>query len=140
MHNCITPKSRRGQQAVRSGGEESVVWIVSLKEQAGARSLVLPPRRTFDAMHRGEKIMSAQTLLIWLFIGAVAGWLAGMIVKGGGFGLIGNIIVGIIGSVIGGWLFANFHIYTGGGIIGEILGATVGAVVLLFLIRLIRRA
>jgi uncharacterized membrane protein YeaQ/YmgE (transglycosylase-associated protein family) len=84
--------------------------------------------------------MSAETLLIWLFIGAVAGWLAGVIVKGGGFGLVGNIIVGIIGSVVGGWLFANFNIYTGGGILGAIVGATVGAVVLLFLIRLVRRA
>lgn len=84
--------------------------------------------------------MSAETLLIWLFIGAVAGWLAGMIVRGGGFGLVGNIIVGIIGSVIGGWLFNNFNIYPGGGIVGAILGATIGAVVLLFLIRLVRRA
>ncbi|MES1201260.1 MAG: GlsB/YeaQ/YmgE family stress response membrane protein [Pseudomonadota bacterium] len=83
--------------------------------------------------------MSTETLLIWLLIGAVAGWLAGVIVKGGGFGLVGNIVVGIIGSFIGGWLFANLHIATGGGIFGEIIGATAGAVVLLFLLRVIRR-
>jgi uncharacterized membrane protein YeaQ/YmgE (transglycosylase-associated protein family) len=84
--------------------------------------------------------MSTETLLIWLIVGAVAGWLAGVIVKGGGFGLVGNIIVGIVGSFIGGWLFTTLGIATGGGIFGAIAGATVGAVVLLFAIRLIRRA
>lgn len=84
--------------------------------------------------------MGAETLLIWLVIGAIAGWLAGLIVKGDGFGLVGNIVVGIIGSFIGGWLFSYFGIATGGGIFGAIIGATVGAVALLFLLRLIRRA
>jgi uncharacterized membrane protein YeaQ/YmgE (transglycosylase-associated protein family) len=84
--------------------------------------------------------MTAETLLIWLFIGAVAGWLAGVIVKGYGFGIVGNIIVGIVGSIVGGWLFNFFGIAAGGGIFGAIIGATVGAVVLLFLIRLVRRA
>lgn len=84
--------------------------------------------------------MSSETLLIWLIVGAVAGWLAGVIVKGGGFGIIGNIIVGIIGSLIGGWLFTALQIDAGAGIIGAIAGATVGAVVLLFLIRVLRRA
>lgn len=83
--------------------------------------------------------MSAESLLIWLLIGAVAGWLAGTIVKGSGFGLVGNIVVGIIGSFIGGWLFDYFAIATGGGIFGAIIGATVGAVALLFLAGLVRR-
>lgn len=83
--------------------------------------------------------MSAETLLIWLVIGALAGWLAGVVVRGGGFGLVGNIVVGIIGAFIGGWLFGYFNISTGGGILGAIIGATVGAVVLLFAIRLVRR-
>jgi uncharacterized membrane protein YeaQ/YmgE (transglycosylase-associated protein family) len=83
--------------------------------------------------------MSTESLLVWLLIGAVAGWLAGTIVKGGGFGLVGNIVVGIIGSFIGGWLFDYFNIATGGGIFGAIIGATVGAVALLFLITLVRR-
>ena len=84
--------------------------------------------------------MSIETLLIWLFVGAVAGWLAGMIVKGYGLGLIGNIIVGIVGSFIGGWLFGQLGLFAGSGIIGSIIGATVGAVILLLLLRLIRRA
>jgi uncharacterized membrane protein YeaQ/YmgE (transglycosylase-associated protein family) len=85
-------------------------------------------------------VMSAETLLVWLLVGAVAGWLAGVVVRGGGFGLIGNIVVGIIGAVVGGWLFDYFHISTGGGVFGAIIGATVGAIVLLFGIRLVRRA
>ena len=83
--------------------------------------------------------MSVETLLIWLFIGAVAGWLAGVIVKGFGFGLVGNIVVGIVGAFIGGWLFGALGIGAGYGIISAILGATVGAVVLLLVIKLLRR-
>jgi uncharacterized membrane protein YeaQ/YmgE (transglycosylase-associated protein family) len=84
--------------------------------------------------------MSVETLLIWLLIGAVAGWLAGMIVKGYGLGLIGNIVVGIVGSFIGGWLFGQLGLFAGNGIVGSIIGATVGAVILLLLLRLVRRA
>lgn len=83
--------------------------------------------------------MSAESLIIWLIVGAVAGWLAGLIVRGGGFGLVGNIVVGIIGSFIGGWLFNYFGIISGGGILGAIIGATAGAVVLLLLASLVRR-
>jgi uncharacterized membrane protein YeaQ/YmgE (transglycosylase-associated protein family) len=83
--------------------------------------------------------MSLETLLIWLLIGAIAGWLAGVIVKGFGFGLVGNIVVGILGAFIGGWLFGAFGIGAGYGIVSAILGATVGAVVLLLAIRLLRR-
>jgi uncharacterized membrane protein YeaQ/YmgE (transglycosylase-associated protein family) len=82
--------------------------------------------------------MTLETLLIWLFVGAVAGWLAGLIVKGYGYGLIGNIVVGIVGAFVGGWLFEQFGIVSGQGIVGSIIGATVGAVVILILIRLVR--
>ncbi len=83
--------------------------------------------------------MSLETLLIWLLIGAIAGWLAGVIVKGFGFGLVGNIVVGILGAFIGGWLFGALGIGAGYGIVSAILGATVGAVVLLLIIKLLRR-
>ncbi len=83
--------------------------------------------------------MSAETLLVWLLIGAIAGWLAGIIVRGHGFGLVGNIIIGIVGAVIGGWLFSQLGIATSGGVVGAFIGATAGAVVLLFLIGLVRR-
>ncbi len=62
------------------------------------------------------------------------------LVKGYSFGLIGNIIVGIVGSLIGGWLFGRFGVVVEGGYLGTLIGATVGAVILLFLIRLVRRA
>ena len=84
--------------------------------------------------------MQAQGILIWLLIGAVAGWLAGSLVKGGGFGLIGDIVVGIVGAVIGGWLAGVLGIAIGGGLIGSILIATLGAVVLLLIVRVIKRA
>jgi uncharacterized membrane protein YeaQ/YmgE (transglycosylase-associated protein family) len=83
--------------------------------------------------------MAPQTLLIWLVIGGVAGWLAGVIVKGYGFGLLGNIAIGILGSVIGGWLFGSYFVGSVGGLPGAILGATIGAVILLFALRIIRR-
>jgi uncharacterized membrane protein YeaQ/YmgE (transglycosylase-associated protein family) len=83
--------------------------------------------------------MSAETLLIWLLVGAVAGWLAGIIVKGYGFGLLGNIVVGILGAFVGGWLLGRLGIFTGSGLVGSIIGATVGAVILLLLLRLVRR-
>lgn len=83
--------------------------------------------------------MTLESLLIWLLIGAIAGWLAGVIVKGYGFGLLGNIVVGIVGAAIGGWVFGAMGIITHG-ILGAIVGATAGAVILLLLLRVIRRA
>ncbi len=79
-------------------------------------------------------------LLWFLIVGLVAGWLAGMLVKGGGFGLLGDLVVGVIGAVLGGWLFSTFGASVGGGLLGSIIVATVGAVVLLFIVRLIKRA
>jgi uncharacterized membrane protein YeaQ/YmgE (transglycosylase-associated protein family) len=79
--------------------------------------------------------------LIWfLIIGAVAGWLAGLLMKGRGFGILGDIIVGIIGAFLGGWLFGVLGISAGGGLAGSLIVAFIGAVVLLFLVRLIKRA
>lgn len=84
--------------------------------------------------------IATETLVIWLIVGAIAGWLAGVIVKGGGFGLVGDIVVGIIGAFIAGWLFPRFGVQLAAGILGVILDATIGAVVLLLLLRLVRRA
>ena len=78
-------------------------------------------------------------LIVFLAIGALAGWLAGQIIKGSGFGVVGNIIVGVIGSLIGGFLFRVLG-FASFGLIGSIVTATVGAVVLLFLIGLIKKA
>ena len=79
------------------------------------------------------------SILAALVIGAIAGWLAGQIVRGYGFGLIGNIVVGIVGAFIAGWLFPRLGIGLPFGTIGEILSAAIGAVILLVIIGLFRR-
>ena len=84
--------------------------------------------------------ISAEVILIWLLVGAVAGWLAGVIVKGGGFGLVGDIAVGIVGAFLGGWLLPRLGIHLGVGLVAIIISATIGAVVLLLILRLVRRA
>jgi uncharacterized membrane protein YeaQ/YmgE (transglycosylase-associated protein family) len=83
--------------------------------------------------------MGLETLIIWLIVGAVAGWLAGLIVKGYGFGLIGNIVVGIVGAFIAGYLLPRLGIAIGGGIVAAIINAVIGAVILLVIIGLFRR-
>ena len=83
--------------------------------------------------------MDVQGLIIYLIIGAIAGWLSGVLMKGKGFGLLGNIIVGIVGAFIGGYVFGVLGI-SAGGIIGLIVMATIGAMVLLFIVRLIKKA
>jgi uncharacterized membrane protein YeaQ/YmgE (transglycosylase-associated protein family) len=84
--------------------------------------------------------VDVQTLLVFLIVGAVAGWLAGVIVKGHGFGLVGNIIVGIVGAFLAGWLLPMLGIAIGGGIVAAIINALIGAVILLAIIGLIKRA
>ncbi len=84
--------------------------------------------------------MATHDIIAWLIIGAIAGWLAGKLVKGGGFGLLVDIIVGIVGAFIGGWLSGVLGISLGAGWIGSIITATIGAVILLFIVRLFKRA
>jgi uncharacterized membrane protein YeaQ/YmgE (transglycosylase-associated protein family) len=77
---------------------------------------------------------------IWfIIVGLIAGWLAGVIMKGGGYGVVGDIIVGIVGALIGGWLFSTMGVSTGGGLLGSIIVALIGAIILIFLLRLIKR-
>ncbi len=84
--------------------------------------------------------LSGQSLLIILLVGLIAGWLAGEIVAGGGFGLIGDIIIGIIGAFIGSWIWGQLHLPgIGPWWLTAIVIATVGACILLFIIRLIKR-
>lgn len=83
--------------------------------------------------------MSAETLLIILLIGAVAGWLAGQIVQGTGYGLVGDIVIGILGAFVASLLFPSLGIRLGTGIVGAIIAATIGAVILLIIARLVRR-
>jgi len=76
---------------------------------------------------------------VWfILIGLVAGWLAGVIMKGGGYGVVGDIVVGVIGALIGGWLFTRMG-GTSVGLLGAIVVATVGSIILIFLLRLVKR-
>ena len=84
--------------------------------------------------------MTIEALIVWLVIGAIAGFLAGLIVTGYGFGTVGNIVVGILGALLGGALLPQLGLFPGGDIVGQIISATLGAVLLLVLIGLVRRS
>lgn len=81
--------------------------------------------------------LSNESLLVALLVGIAAGWLAGLVVRGGGFGLIGDLIIGVIGAFIGDWLLPRLNIHLGTGIVVLIVNATIGAIVLLLIVRLV---
>lgn len=82
--------------------------------------------------------MTNQSLLIILLVGLIAGWLAGQIMRGGGLGIVGDLIVGILGAFIGDWLLPRLGIHLGTGLVPAIINATIGAILLLLAIRLVR--
>ena len=79
-------------------------------------------------------------ILAALIIGAIAGWLAGLIVRGAGFGLIGNIVIGILGALVASWLLPQLHVELASGTLGSIINSTIGAVIILVILSLVRRA
>jgi uncharacterized membrane protein YeaQ/YmgE (transglycosylase-associated protein family) len=82
----------------------------------------------------------AMGIIAAVIIGAIAGWLAGLIVRGAGFGLVGNIVIGILGSLVAGWILPQIGVVLASGTLGAILNATIGAVIILIILSLIRRA
>jgi uncharacterized membrane protein YeaQ/YmgE (transglycosylase-associated protein family) len=108
----------------------SVTTLLLGSEKSALRTEIEPED---FAMH-----MSSENLLVIVLVGLVAGWLAGQIVRGTGFGLVGDLIVGIVGAFIGGWLLPQLGIVLGAGVVGAIVNATIGAVVLLIIISLVR--
>ena len=82
--------------------------------------------------------LSTESILVILFVGLVAGWLAGQVVQGTGLGIVGDIVVGIVGAFIGSWLLPQLHIALGEGIVAAIINATIGAIILLLIIKLVR--
>ena len=82
--------------------------------------------------------ISNESLVLILVVGVVAGWLAGQLVRGTGFGLIGDLIIGVIGAFIGTWLLPQLNIHIGSGMVGAIFSATIGAVLLLIILRVFR--
>jgi uncharacterized membrane protein YeaQ/YmgE (transglycosylase-associated protein family) len=82
--------------------------------------------------------ISNESLVLILVVGIVAGWLAGQLVRGTSFGLIGDLIIGVIGAFIGTWLLPQLNIHIGSGMVGAIVSATIGAVLLLIILRFLR--
>jgi uncharacterized membrane protein YeaQ/YmgE (transglycosylase-associated protein family) len=123
-----------------AGPNGEVDWIVTdaavdLSEVYAGFDTVLLGRRTYEdrggpECPAGER-RDAMNLLFFLVVGLVAGWLAGVLVKGGCFGLVGDLVVGVIGALLAGWLFSKLGASAGGGLVGSIVVATIGAVVLL---------
>jgi uncharacterized membrane protein YeaQ/YmgE (transglycosylase-associated protein family) len=102
--------------------------------------LVALQQRTASALVSWEGfVVGIESLILMLIVGAIAGWLAGKLVRGFGFGLLWNIIIGIIGAFIGVWLLTALHFQPGSGFIGSIVNATIGAVVLLVIVGFLRR-
>jgi uncharacterized membrane protein YeaQ/YmgE (transglycosylase-associated protein family) len=81
--------------------------------------------------------LSNQSLLVILLVGIIAGWLAGRVMEGGGFGLIGDLVVGLVGAFIGDWLLPRLGVHPGTGVVAAIVNAFIGAVVLLLILRLL---
>ncbi len=84
--------------------------------------------------------MSLESILIICLIGGIAGWLAGVIMKGRGFGILGNIVIGILGAFVGSWVLGRLGISIGGDLLGAIINALIGSLIILFLISLVKRA
>jgi len=79
-------------------------------------------------------------ILAWIVVGLIAGWLAGQVMKGGGYGMVADIILGLLGGVLGGWIFQKLGVSTGDGMVGSIIVAFIGAVILVGITRLLKRA
>src|ERR1043165_507369 len=110
----------------------------SIAGQAPDEGLAFKPRQR--GAFAGEAIVvGIDSIIIMIVVGAIAGWLAGQIMRGFGFGLIWNIVIGIVGAFIGVWLMTTLRIMPFAGFLGSIINATIGAVVLLLIVGLIRR-
>jgi uncharacterized membrane protein YeaQ/YmgE (transglycosylase-associated protein family) len=94
--------------------------------------------RGIDDSRKTKMYMSSESLLVILIVGLVAGWLASQIVQGTGFGLIGDLIIGVAGAFVGGWLLPQLGIHLGSGTVSAIIDATIGALILLLIMRLVR--
>lgn len=79
-------------------------------------------------------------IFAWIVVGLIAGWLAGQVMKGGGYGIVVDIILGILGGIVGGWIFGALGIWHGGGMIGSLIVAFIGAVILVGITRVLKRA
>ncbi len=128
----------RGDQARRSfpvglAPKRNRSELIKFVQTASDQLIASEPKWRGDTMN-----MSSESLLVILFVGLVAGWLAGQIVRGTGFGIVGDLLVGILGAFIGSWLLPQLGIHLGTGMISAIVNATIGAILLLLVVRLFR--
>src|SRR5471030_1732954 len=115
--------------------------VTSLWKRSGDR--VVPPASITQKTNQffsEVRPMSAESLLIILLVGGIAGWLAGIIVQGTGFGLVADIALGIVGAFVGNWLLPRLGLRLGGGFVAEIIIATIGAITLLIILGLFQRS
>jgi uncharacterized membrane protein YeaQ/YmgE (transglycosylase-associated protein family) len=112
--------------------------LIQIKPSRGFGEIVHDTFAAAAPLEIGVKVMLT-SLITWLLIGAIAGWLASLIVKGRGLGLLGNILVGIVGAVIAGWLLPLIGFVFIGGILAAITNAVIGAVLLLLIIGLVQQ-
>ena len=130
-----------GSEGDRRGSMDKQGGAAYRSRQAGAIGRLRPPTMPHPAAsRRGTSGWKQMGIILWLIIGAIAGWIAGNLMRGGGFGVLGNIVVGIVGAMLGGWVFGFLGIGPEGGVIGSLITAVVGACLLLFIVSLVKRA
>jgi uncharacterized membrane protein YeaQ/YmgE (transglycosylase-associated protein family) len=120
--NDCTASDGRQEEQFQVGSQLQVRW--------GVVSAIPLNRKEDDSMG----------FVAWIVVGLIAGWLAGQVMKGGGYGVLVDIILGILGGLLGGWIFGMLGIWPGGGMIGSIIVAFIGAVILVWITRLLKRA
>ena len=115
-------------------------WVVSYAAPRGPPPARVKLQIVFSISSSGHANMhmSGESLLVIVVVGVVAGWLAGQIVQGTGFGLIGDLLIGIAGAFVGSWLLPQLNVHLGEGIVAAIANATIGAMILLIVIRAVR--
>jgi uncharacterized membrane protein YeaQ/YmgE (transglycosylase-associated protein family) len=86
-----------------------------------------------------EIALDPVSIIAWIVVGIVAGWLAGLVMKGSGYGVVGDLIIGLIGALVGGFLFSAVGVWASGGLVGSILVAFIGACILIFVVRFLSR-
>jgi uncharacterized membrane protein YeaQ/YmgE (transglycosylase-associated protein family) len=112
---------------------------VLLLRQFGSGNIVAAKAGRGSRSPQGENVMlSGESILVILLVGVIAGWLAGQIVRGTGYGLVADLCIGIIGALIGSWLLPQLGIHLSAGLVGAIISATIGAILLIVILRLVR--
>jgi uncharacterized membrane protein YeaQ/YmgE (transglycosylase-associated protein family) len=138
LHRNINLGTNRAARTRKAGPEPGLLTV--RPSSATLSGLDLESGRTFASRLWGEDIViGVDSIIIMLIVGAIAGWLAGQIVRGFGFGLLWNIVIGIIGAFVGVWLLKQLGFNPFAGFVGSIVNATIGAVILLIIVGFIRR-